>query len=196
MKAFLAAWISRKRCVAMREQIRYSGSRHVEDIAANSRMLVEKALYMRCQSYLACQVAASPQTIFEVEDNRKKLKRSNMALRDTVQELAASRARLQAIFDNKLVGLLITNVDGGCLQTNARAAEILGRSVSELCGGEFKLPVELRAGKENSRTAFARSSAWPSHGATNQPRRRRAGVGGHVCDGLRMNMTSTCFCWS
>lgn len=133
----------------MREQIRYSGSRHVEDIAANSRMLVEKALYMRCQSYLAhVKSQLLTQTIFEVEDSRKKLKRSNMALRDTVQELAASRARLQAIFDNKLVGLLITNVDGGCLQANARAAEILGRSVSELCGGEFKLPVELRAGKE------------------------------------------------
>ncbi len=133
----------------MREQIRRSGSRHVEEIASNSRSLVEKALYMRCQSYLAhVKAQLLTQTIFEVERNRKELKNSNIVLHNTVEELAASRARMQAVFDNKLVGLLITDLSGCCLQANARAAEILGRSVEELNAGTYKLPPMLQTGEE------------------------------------------------
>lgn len=133
----------------MREQIRRSGSRHVEEIASNSRMLVEKALYMRCQSYLAhVKAQLLTETIFEVERSRKQLKHSNIVLNNTVEELAASRARMQAVFDNKLVGLLITDLRGHCMQANARAAEILGRTAEELNAGTYRLPPELQTGED------------------------------------------------
>jgi len=61
----------------------------------SNRMLVEKALYMRCQSFLA-HVKASllTRTIYEVDDQRRKLKKTNGRLARALAEVEAQRERL------------------------------------------------------------------------------------------------------
>jgi signal transduction histidine kinase/DNA-binding response OmpR family regulator len=81
----------------MNEPIRSAGARHVAEIAANSRGLIEKALYMRCQSYLAhVKSQLLVKTIYEVDGQRRQLKQSNSRLAAALARVEQQREQLQA----------------------------------------------------------------------------------------------------
>lgn len=81
----------------MHTQIRDAGIHHVNDITRGQKALVEKALFMRAQSYLAhVKSQLLMRTIFEVNVQRKQLERLNQALNGTVQHMAHKQARLEA----------------------------------------------------------------------------------------------------
>ena len=79
----------------MPEHIRSAGIRHVAEISTSNRILVEKALYMRCQSFLAhVKAGLLTRTIYEVDDQRRKLKKSNDRLTQALADLEAQREKL------------------------------------------------------------------------------------------------------
>ncbi|MCA9663721.1 MAG: hypothetical protein KC486_35660, partial [Myxococcales bacterium] len=81
----------------MNEPIRSAGARHVAEIAANSRGLIEKALYMRCQSYLAhVKSQLLVKTIYEVDGQRRQLKQSNSRLTAALARVEQQRELLTA----------------------------------------------------------------------------------------------------
>ncbi|MFN8545359.1 MAG: ATP-binding protein [Candidatus Binatia bacterium] len=79
------------------EQIAAAGRRHVSEVQASNRRLIEKALYMRGVSYYA-QVKARllTQTIIEVDRGRKSLQSRNAELTRRQETIAEQRQALAA----------------------------------------------------------------------------------------------------
>jgi PAS domain S-box-containing protein len=126
----------------MPEPIREAGIRHVDEVTRDQRSLVEKALYMRCQSYLASiKAQLLTRTIFEVDGHRKELRQVNDILRDTMdtlqrqqQELATEVAYRRAIFHNSSAGILVVDGKRAIREVNQRLVEMTGYSEAELVG--------------------------------------------------------------
>ena len=72
----------------MEKRINEYGIKHVEDMRAINRELIEKSLHMRCLSYLS-QIKAEllTETIFEVESGRKALSSYNKSIIEQRDEL-------------------------------------------------------------------------------------------------------------
>ncbi len=122
--------------------LRKIGAQYVDEVSSSHRSLVEKALYMRAQSYLA-EIKSSLllETIFEVDGHRQVLKHTNERLAAALQELeqkkvelAAEVARRKAIFDTEGVGVLVFDRQGYITDVNARFQEMIGRSQEMLLG--------------------------------------------------------------
>ena len=120
--------------------LRKIGAQYVDEVSSSHRSLVEKALYMRAQSYLA-EIKSSLllETIFEVDGHRQVLKHTNerlaAALRELEQkkvELAAEVARRKAIFDTEGVGVVVLDQQGRITDVNAKFQEMTGRSLERL----------------------------------------------------------------
>ena len=69
----------------------------------------------------------------------------------TVEDLRASTARLQALFDQPAVGVVFLDVEGRYMRVNARFAEMVGRPADVLVGmriAELTEPDELEQGRD------------------------------------------------
>lgn len=72
----------------MTENIGKAGIQHVEEVTKINRDLVEKALYMRCRSFLAqVQTRLLTQTIFEFDKSKKNLSEAHTHLQEIRTEL-------------------------------------------------------------------------------------------------------------
>ena len=119
----------------MTEHIREAGIRHVSEISCNQKQLVEKAFYMRAQSYLAyVKAQLLTDTIFEVEGQRKELQRINQALERKQRELTTEIAHRQAIFDNSSAGILLIDPNLRFCDANSHCLQMLGYAREELMG--------------------------------------------------------------
>jgi len=126
----------------MRGSIRQAGTQYVSDVAAGHRALVEKALYMRAQSYLAdVKAQLLTKTIFEVDGQRRLLKVANERLADSMAALQRKKAELavevawrNAIFNTESVGVLVIDDAGAVVETNRRFLGISGLKSEELEG--------------------------------------------------------------
>ena len=72
----------------MTENIGTAGIHHVEEVGKINRELIEKALYMRCRSFLA-QVQANllTETIYEFDKSKKNLSQAHAHLKEVRNEL-------------------------------------------------------------------------------------------------------------
>jgi len=79
----------------MTEDIRQSATRHVGEIKAINRDLIEKALSMRCHAYLS-QIKSKllTQTIFELDKSKKVIIKHRDSLHTLVEERAAELQRV------------------------------------------------------------------------------------------------------
>jgi len=80
----------------MRDDLVATGNRHVDEVRQINRDLIEKALQMRCLSYLA-QVKARllTETIFEVDNSKKSLLKINQDLELRTETVEAQRLQLE-----------------------------------------------------------------------------------------------------
>jgi len=126
----------------MRESIRNKGAQYACDVTSGHRALLEKALYMRAQSYLAdVKAQLLTKTIFEVDDQRKLLKAANEKLADSMAalqrkkvEFAIEVAWRKAIFNTESVGVLVVDEAGVVIETNHRFRDMTGRKREQVEG--------------------------------------------------------------
>ncbi len=79
----------------MTEDIRDAGVRHVSDVQGVNRDLIEKALRMRCVSYLAgVKAELLTETIFEVDSSKKVLRNANKELSGHLETIEQQRREL------------------------------------------------------------------------------------------------------
>ncbi len=157
----------------MDEHIRAAGIRHVAEISDSNRMLVEKALYMRCQSYLAhVKSALLTRTLYEVDDHRRALKRTNDRLTRALAEVEAQREQLSKEIEQReqlehrlerqraladalrrcLASYLVSN------ELDAALALLCGE-VTTLLGAELALVAEVDATGGRIRLALRREGS-------------------------------------
>ena len=93
----------------MKGNIYEMGKRNIDDTRNVNRELTEKALAMRCASYLAqAKAELLTKTIFEVNSSRKKLQKSNLELHDTVDTISRQKSELEKeITERKRVQALL-----------------------------------------------------------------------------------------
>ena len=94
----------------MKDQIGLLGVRHVSDVLTVNRNLLEKALQMRCHSYLS-QVKAQllTETIFEIDNSKKNLLKSRNHLAEQNQLIEEQKALLEE--KNRQLALIQTELE-------------------------------------------------------------------------------------
>lgn len=138
----------------MADYIRQAGIRHVKEVAATSDYMVERALLMRAESYLASVKAQLlTKTIYEIDNSRKRLKHTNQALQSSLERidaqkrelkqqielrrkaeerLAAAVAELQLVSDNVREFIVRLDLDGRLLWWNRQLERTTGLSGKQL----------------------------------------------------------------
>jgi PAS domain S-box-containing protein len=80
----------------MAEDIVQTGARHVDDVRAINRELMEKALHMRCLGYLAqAKARLLTQTIFEIDASKKILLHTNQETERQREMIAKQKVQLE-----------------------------------------------------------------------------------------------------
>ena len=160
----------------MPEHIRSAGIRHVAEISTSNRMLVEKALYMRCQSFLAhVKAGLLTRTIYEVDDQRRKLKKTNDRLTQALADLEAQREKLtEEIVRREFVERRLQRQR--CLADTlhrgltlyllkrdfGRALELLCADVMHLLGARFAVVADVGDGRGRLRQALVADASGHS----------------------------------
>jgi len=149
--------------------IRVAGLRNVEHTRSVSRDLIEKAMEMRCTSYLS-QVKSGLllETIFEVDKSRKLVRKSNQQLEQRVaaqtRDLRESNQQLEQEVEEHLhteeqlrqlaqavehagEGMLITDTRGKVEYVNPAFCRMMGYAADEVLGNT---PTLLKSGEQDS----------------------------------------------
>jgi len=82
------------------ELIHLAGIRHVQEVASTSRYMVERALAMRAESYMASVKAQLlTKTLYEIDDSRKKLRNVNQLLQSSIERINTQKQELKQQID-------------------------------------------------------------------------------------------------
>jgi len=114
--------------------MRQTTIRFVSGNFSGHRVLVEKALQMRVERYLAdVKAQLLTKTIFEVDDQRKLLKGTHEKLAESMSALEGKKAELsmevawrKALFNSESVGVVVIDGAGLVLEVNRRFCEMTG----------------------------------------------------------------------
>lgn len=89
----------------MNDLFHKAGSEHVEQVADSNRRLLEKALYMRCQSYLAyVKSQLLTKTLYEIDRSKKDVMRVNRELQKSLETISRHKEVLdQEIQERKQI---------------------------------------------------------------------------------------------
>lgn len=124
-----------------------ASSNHVSDVISINKNLTEKTLRMRCQSYQAhIKSQLLTQTVYEISNSKKSLKKLNKKLVDTNSKLkrqqeiiAKQKEEWERSFNALSAQVCILNMSGTILRTNKAMREHFETTHDTLIGMDYRL---------------------------------------------------------